>query len=203
MTVRPGRIKPLPPQQRRAAIIEATVPLLREHGLGVTTRQIAEVAGVAEGTIFRVFADKDALIKAVLETVFDPEPVRRQLQAIDLSAPLEDRIRAAVKILSDRVRSVWQLLAALQTKSPHEHPPHPRVLGKNRAMAAAMGELAALFEPDRARLTFPPATAARMLRGVVFAGVHPIISAGQPLSTDEMVTLLLCGIQRQDKGKPC
>ena len=48
-------------------IIEAMLPLLLEHGEMVTTRQIAEAAGIAEGTIFRVFADKDELIAAVVE----------------------------------------------------------------------------------------------------------------------------------------
>ena len=42
-------------------IVAATLPLLLEHGELVTTRQIAEAAGIAEGTIFRVFADKDEL----------------------------------------------------------------------------------------------------------------------------------------------
>ena len=45
--------------------MEATLPLLRAHGLSITTRQIAEAAGVAEGTIFGVFPDKEALLQAV------------------------------------------------------------------------------------------------------------------------------------------
>ncbi len=55
------RAESLPPDERRAMIIEAMLPLLLEHGEMVTTRQIAEAAGIAEGTIFRVFADKDEL----------------------------------------------------------------------------------------------------------------------------------------------
>ena len=65
------RAAPLPPDERRAALIAATEPLLEQFGREVSTRQIAEAASVAEGTIFRAFATKDALIDAVLEDVFD------------------------------------------------------------------------------------------------------------------------------------
>jgi AcrR family transcriptional regulator len=61
------RASALPPGERRSMIVQATLPLLLEHGEMVTTRQIADAAGIAEGTIFRVFADKDELIAAVLD----------------------------------------------------------------------------------------------------------------------------------------
>ena len=61
---RTGRAAPMAPDDRRRAIVDAVVPLLLEHGGDVTTRQIAEAAGIAEGTIFRVFPDKPALLMA-------------------------------------------------------------------------------------------------------------------------------------------
>src|SRR5687768_2663903 len=81
------RASALPADERRAAIVAATLPLLVEHGAAVTTRQIAEAAGIAEGTIFRVFPHKDELIDAALETAFDHAPLEAALQAIDPALP--------------------------------------------------------------------------------------------------------------------
>ena len=72
---------------RRTALIEATLPLLLEHGRTVTSKQIAEAAGVAEGTIFRVFDSKDDLITAALDHAFDMRAVPRR--------PAPDRARTS------------------------------------------------------------------------------------------------------------
>src|SRR5437667_7511371 len=109
---RTPRATPLAPAARRAAIVEATLPLLRTHGLSITTRQIAEAAGVAEGTIFGVFPDKEALLQAVVEAAVDPEPVRAQLGTIPVDDPLEERLVAAVKVIQSHLAGIWALLSA-------------------------------------------------------------------------------------------
>ncbi|WP_432908175.1 TetR/AcrR family transcriptional regulator [Micromonospora matsumotoense] len=54
----------------RAAIVHAAAWLLRESGPGaVTTRGVAERAGVQAPTIYRLFGDKDGLLDAVAEHV--------------------------------------------------------------------------------------------------------------------------------------
>ena len=83
-----SRATPLPPDERRAALIAATEPLLEQFGREVSTRQIAEAAGVAEGTIFRAFPTKEALIDAVLEEVFDIQRTCDELAAIDPALPI-------------------------------------------------------------------------------------------------------------------
>jgi AcrR family transcriptional regulator len=54
----------------RSRIIEVTARLLHEHGpAAVTTRRVAEQAGVQPPAIYRLFGDKDGLLDAVAEHV--------------------------------------------------------------------------------------------------------------------------------------
>ncbi|MEU1588098.1 TetR/AcrR family transcriptional regulator [Micromonospora sp. NPDC005710] len=54
----------------RSGIVAAATQLLREKGANaVTTRAVAQVAGVQAPTIYRLFGDKDGLIDAVAEHV--------------------------------------------------------------------------------------------------------------------------------------
>ena len=68
-------------------IIDAVIPLLLEHGRAVTSKQIAEAAGIAEGTIFRAFGDKETLVQAAIEKYLDPEPLREALRSHRPGAP--------------------------------------------------------------------------------------------------------------------
>ena len=61
---RPGRL------DVRTAIVEAAATLLATEGShAVTTRAVAEAAGVQAPTIYRLFGDKDGLLDAVAEHV--------------------------------------------------------------------------------------------------------------------------------------
>lgn len=101
----------LTPDDRRAAIVEATVPLLTTHGVGVTTRQIAEAAGVAEGTLFRVFDDKHVILVAALARALDPEPVVEQVARIDAARPLDAVLREVVEVVASRSQEIRGVMA--------------------------------------------------------------------------------------------
>jgi len=181
---KPQRAAAMPADERRAAIVAATLPLVLEHGAAVSTRMIAVAAGIAEGTIFRVFPDKDSLMEAVVETAFDPAPSERALAEIDLSLPLEDRLTAAIVIIRRRVEIIWRLASTIGVDAAHAD--------KKRA---DLPGLAAVFEPDRDRINHEPLVAARMLRSMTMAFSHPMLAPEGPMPIDEIVSLLLDGIR--------
>jgi AcrR family transcriptional regulator len=188
------RATPLPPDERRAALIAATEPLLEQFGREVSTRQIADAAGVAEGTIFRVFATKEALIDAVLDEVFDISRTCDELATIDCSLDLEARMMAAVTVLQGRLRRVFALFHALRL--------HRRQQADNEQLNAA---LAALLKPDSDRLRLDPSAAASALRTITFSLTHPILSEPRLSDPERIVDLVLHGIAipRPEKQAPC
>ena len=186
------RAAALPPEERRAAIIDAAVPLLLAHGAAVTTRQIAEAAGIAEGTVFRAFADKEALLAAVVESVVDPAPAEAAVRAIDPALPLEARLAAVVGIMQDRVDRIWQVMTAVGMTVP---PEHRRAAARSRT-APELLAVADVIAPDADRLDRDPLDAAILLRSLTFACSHPALVVGDPLPADEIVALLLDGIRR-------
>src|SRR5580698_9152024 len=164
------RAAPLSPDARRASIIAATLPLLRMYGREVTTSQIALAAGVAEGTLFRVFPHKEALISAAVASVFDPTSDEAAVARIGPELSLRDKLITAIELLQRRVGEVWQLFSMLGLTAPPEarRPPPPQI-DDSRLRAA----LAKLFEPPRAEIRCAPEEAPRFLRPTPFTGTHP------------------------------
>jgi AcrR family transcriptional regulator len=164
-------------------IVAAALPLLLEHGERVTSRQIAEAAGIAEGTIFRAFGDKDEVIAAAIESALDPAPLEAALSAVPADLPFEAGLAAAVVIIQQRVIDLWVLLSSVGTRF-HEMARRPMT---------DSDALVRLFEANRSQITVEPIVAARLLRALTLSTTHPML-AGEPKSPDELVHLFLHGV---------
>ena len=82
-------------EDKRSAIIEAATEVVATLGLSAPTAKIAKGAGVAEGTLFTYFANKDELLNRLY---------------LELKMDLRDAMMTgypAGKNLIDRNRHVW------------------------------------------------------------------------------------------------
>jgi AcrR family transcriptional regulator len=163
-------------------IVAATLPLLLEHGDRVTTRQIAEAAGIAEGTIFRAFADKDEIIVAVIEAALDPAPLEAALAGIPTDVEFEVGLAAAVVLIQQRVIDIWRLVSSVGTRF-HE---------MTRRPPADSDALVRLIAAHRDRMRIEPTAAARLLRALTLSATHPML-ADEPMSAEELVEMFLHG----------
>ncbi len=216
------RAKPLPLEQRRQALVEATIPLLLEHGLDVSTRQIAEAAGVAEGTIFRAFGSKDDLVHAAVTDALTRDGLGEALAELPPDADLATTVAAIAAALTagiTRMRTLvglfhhrdWHAPTGDQAHGGHPHPAHPA----HPPATATTGPLrcprpnprsiheriatdvAQALRPHADQLRATPQEAASVIIALTFGAQHPI--AGHPsFSSPEALTdLALHGLLKE------
>lgn len=186
---RAGRAQPLSPQERRESILDAAVPLFMVNGADVTTRQIAEAAGVAEGTVFRVFEDKQAIIDAVVARFMDPAPTRSAIAALDPNLPLEHLVAELVDIITARFQGVLGIMAALGLKAPpNPQPPLQR---------AGSFDAVHLLGHHRKQLRVEPALAVQTIRMLCFARALPTIESIHPVTAEQITQIVMHGIAKE------
>ena len=139
----------LPADERRAAIVEAARPLLLEHGEMVTTKQIAEAAGIAEGTIFRAFPDKDAVIRRGRRGRLRPGAARdRRSPRSTRGLPFERRApRRRSRSSRRRSLDIWRIASSVGPRFHDRDPPR---------RAGQRARWSTLFEAHRERLDVEP-----------------------------------------------
>ena len=200
MSIRTGRAKPLSAEARRTAILDAVIPLLVERGAVVTTAEIADAAGIAEGTIFRVFPDKAALLHAAIAKTLDPEPIVSAVEAVDDGASLPEQLGEVAEILAARYENAAALIGMARSMPDHGKPSPEAHHIAEEAMAAVADALTRLMEPHRDRLTVAPDQAAILLRGLIFANAHQLLHGGRHLAPQRLVDILLNGVTAPEAG---
>ncbi|MGW3623135.1 TetR/AcrR family transcriptional regulator [Streptomyces sp. NPDC000880] len=192
-TARKRRALAMSPGERREMIVRATIPLVIEYGSAVTTRQIAQAAGIGEGTIFRVFADKDELVDACVLETMSPGNSLTEIGSIDLDMPLADRLTEAAEAMRAHMDRIGAVMGALQTtggRTRTERPaPSGQVPDRQAGFNAACDALAELFEPERDTLRLPPERLAVLFFGLLFTSSHH----DPPQDVAEIVEVFLYG----------
>jgi len=171
----------------REKILQAATQLYSETGFrGATTRQIAQLAGVNEVTLFRHFGSKTALLREAIRCACDP----RQ------SPTLPEFPRDARAELLEWARMTWEGLwhrrAVIRT-AMGEIEERPELFPKENSPTACAGrELAGYVERLRAaglaRAPFDTGAATTMLMGCLFADavsrdIMPFVYRREPTET--------------------
>jgi len=205
------RASALPPAERRVSIVRAALRLIAANGTMPTTREIAEEAGIAEGTVFRAFDTKERLVEAVVGETFCPAPISVQMEAVDPDQPLRERLVALVTVLQGRFAEIFGVMSALGLTAPpadfEEHrgcrpdsghvPVEEQDPAADTAWTGRPGRLLAFVEPDADQLTCTPAELVMYLRLFTFSASHPDITEGQILPPQTIVSVVLDGVTRK------
>lgn len=177
----------------RGAILDAAEELIGKHGLHAAALvQIARRAGVAVGTLYNYFTDRDALIRGLFETrraTLRP----RLLAALQAGAELafEPRLRAAVRALFEAFESHRGFLK-VAIENEHTRPAgsttaHDLAIGVRDLVAAGVRE--GVIAPARAELLPLVITAA-----IKATAVHRLQLGGELVAdADPLVDILLRG----------
>ncbi len=152
----------------REKILKAATELYAETGFrGTTTRQIAQLAGVNEVTVFRHFGSKTALLHEAIRCAC-ATPERTSLP--DHPQHPREELLAWARL---HWEELWSRRAVIRT-AMGEVEEHPELLPReNHATACAGKDLSGYLERLRtgglARANFTPAAAAMTLMGTLFA----------------------------------
>lgn len=108
----------------RAAIIDAAAQLLQEGGgPAVTTRAVAQLAGIPAPTIFRLFGDKDGLMDAVAEQVMATYVAAKAAEVVTERGDPIAQLRSAWNNHIDFGLTNPDLFTLLITRNRSQHSP--------------------------------------------------------------------------------
>jgi AcrR family transcriptional regulator len=157
------------PEETRNRILAATRQLFAKKGRrGTTTREIAELAGVNEATLFRHFGNKDALIEAC--ALHYCAAVQLQELLASLNGDLEEDLRRIARALYERLDQVRDMIVMSLLEEENDTPIGDAAWRAPAAIRQIVSEFMAK-RVESGELTGDPLLLARTFMGMIFAQV--------------------------------
>lgn len=162
--------------------------------MSVTSKELAEAAGVAEGTLFKAFGTKDELLRALASKhAAMPDAVGEWLRTIDSSTTtLPEIVRGIIHHAMEQYRLSFRLFYAL---GPLMEKPD------DDAMKRFVEELVPwvdALQPHANELRIPPESAAGILRMHAAAAADEGDTWGLGLSSEKHTDIFLYGAATSD-----
>jgi len=167
-------------------ILEAARAVFLKDGMNASTVEIARLAGVAEGSIFRRFPTKEALFRAAIKPPAVPSWVR-ELDSLSGQGDMRDNLiritREIIRFAQERMPLVmlgWSHKPSASDPAPDEE--EPPIVRDSRRLARFLQE-----EVDRGRLR--PCQVdmmARLLLGTCLNIVLDSVLNKRPLGAEEI-----------------
>ena len=187
---------PRTPTQKRSkatvnAIVDAGFVALMKHGAAdVTTRQIAEIAGVSVGSLYEYFQNKEEVFAAMTERVVAEIGARFKAEAPALvKLPIADIVRVLVRILYELLEANGgRYLAAarqvFQLRTQEQLRPLERILFDVSVQVLA-------HHPELVRVSNLRAVSYVIVHGAVAAVAHHLADSNPPISFEELADVLV------------
>ncbi len=187
----------------RREIMDAAVALLGEapSGQAVTLRAIARRAGIAAPSIYLHFADRDAILEAVVAESFD-QLAGMMLTATDADAPAATRVRSLCgAYLAFAAEFPGRYRVLFERTGPNisaDGRPYPEGLAVFELLSAALADAVA---QGSCTSVDPPGDSAALWTALHGLAVLPAATPGFPWPpTTRILDVLITGIARLGAG---
>ncbi len=187
-----------------ARIVEAGREVLLSEGYEkCSTNRVAQEAGISPGSLYQYFADKEAILTAVIDRYSDELSQRLTAVLVDrLDEPGPELVRASLRDLVDVLTENVEYLRLLV-----EQLPRSQTMAKTVALERRIADLVGaylLIRKPATRVTEPATAAWLLVRMVEHLSIQYVLE-GPPISrelfVDELATMALAYLGLDASGR--